>query len=188
MEEVSTPDTVDGLDWRTRMRYHVDVEGRCRAAGSSLASGDRGARGRLPDRFAAHSGRHRGRAGRRAAKWMQSAGTDGDGAADRRPARVRIAGDHRARRGRTFAVAANGFWQVHPAAADTLVAAVLTGLEPRSGERVAGPLLRCRAVRGGAARPRLPGLGSRGRPGGRRARPGECAGCPLHRRPSRSCP
>ncbi len=31
----------------------------------------------------------------------------------------------------------SGFWQVHPAAADTLVSAVLDGLEPRPGERVA---------------------------------------------------
>ncbi len=37
--------------------------------------------------------------------------------------------------GRSYEVAADGFWQVHPAAADTLVAAVLAGLEPRPGER-----------------------------------------------------
>jgi tRNA/tmRNA/rRNA uracil-C5-methylase (TrmA/RlmC/RlmD family) len=37
--------------------------------------------------------------------------------------------------GRRWAVAANGFWQVHPAAADTLVAAVLAGLRPEPGER-----------------------------------------------------
>lgn len=36
--------------------------------------------------------------------------------------------------GRTWRVAADGFWQVHPAAADTLVDAVLTGLAPRAGE------------------------------------------------------
>lgn len=35
---------------------------------------------------------------------------------------------------RRFRVAADGFWQVHPAAATTLVDAVLAGLEPRSGE------------------------------------------------------
>ena len=32
-------------------------------------------------------------------------------------------------------MAADGFWQVHPAAADTLVAAVLDGLQPEAGER-----------------------------------------------------
>lgn len=37
--------------------------------------------------------------------------------------------------GRDWRVAADGFWQVHPAAADTLVSAVLEGLEPRAGER-----------------------------------------------------
>jgi tRNA/tmRNA/rRNA uracil-C5-methylase (TrmA/RlmC/RlmD family) len=37
--------------------------------------------------------------------------------------------------GRRWAVAADGFWQVHPAAADTLVAAVLSGLGPEPGER-----------------------------------------------------
>jgi tRNA/tmRNA/rRNA uracil-C5-methylase (TrmA/RlmC/RlmD family) len=37
-------------------------------------------------------------------------------------------------RGRRFRVQAGGFWQVHPAAPETLVDAVLTGLEPREGE------------------------------------------------------
>ena len=37
--------------------------------------------------------------------------------------------------GRRFEVAAGGFWQVHPAAAGTLVEAVLAGLAPRAGER-----------------------------------------------------
>ncbi|WP_436790372.1 class I SAM-dependent RNA methyltransferase [Yinghuangia sp. YIM S10712] len=36
--------------------------------------------------------------------------------------------------GRTWRVSGAGFWQVHPAAADTLVAAVLDGLEPRPGD------------------------------------------------------
>lgn len=36
--------------------------------------------------------------------------------------------------GRTHRVRADGFWQVHPAAADTLVAAVLAALDPRPGE------------------------------------------------------
>ena len=35
----------------------------------------------------------------------------------------------------SWEVAADGFWQVHPAAADTLVAAVLDGLAPTPGER-----------------------------------------------------
>jgi tRNA/tmRNA/rRNA uracil-C5-methylase (TrmA/RlmC/RlmD family) len=36
--------------------------------------------------------------------------------------------------GRDWQVAATGFWQVHPAAADTLAAAVLDGLGPKPGE------------------------------------------------------
>ena len=36
---------------------------------------------------------------------------------------------------RRWAVAADGFWQVHPAAADTLATAVLDGLQPEPGER-----------------------------------------------------
>lgn len=36
--------------------------------------------------------------------------------------------------GRTFRVSGSGFWQVHPAAAETLTAAVLDMLQPRPGE------------------------------------------------------
>ena len=36
--------------------------------------------------------------------------------------------------GRDWRVTSTGFWQVHPAAADTLVTAVLAGLEPKLGE------------------------------------------------------
>ena len=39
-------------------------------------------------------------------------------------------------RGRRFEVAAGGFWQVHPAAADVLAGAVLDGLLPQPGEAV----------------------------------------------------
>ena len=38
--------------------------------------------------------------------------------------------------GRDWRVAADGFWQVHPGAADVLVAAVREGLEPRAGDHV----------------------------------------------------
>ena len=37
--------------------------------------------------------------------------------------------------GRTWQVAADGFWQVHPRAAEVLVSAVLAGLDPQPGER-----------------------------------------------------
>ncbi|WP_341729798.1 class I SAM-dependent RNA methyltransferase [Brooklawnia sp.] len=39
-------------------------------------------------------------------------------------------------RGRAFRVRADGFWQVHPDAAEVLTAAVLEGLAPKAGERV----------------------------------------------------
>ena len=67
--------------------------------------------------------------------------------------------------GRNFSVAADGFWQVHPAAADTLVAAVLAGLAPRSGERAVDLYCGVGLFAAALRRPRLPGLGSRGRPG-----------------------
>jgi tRNA/tmRNA/rRNA uracil-C5-methylase (TrmA/RlmC/RlmD family) len=38
--------------------------------------------------------------------------------------------------GRSWRVSGTGFWQVHPAAADTLVEAVRDGIEPRPGERL----------------------------------------------------
>ena len=44
---------------------------------------------------------------------------------------------HERATGRTFEVTGSGFWQVHPGAADTLVAAVLEGLDPQPGERAA---------------------------------------------------
>jgi tRNA/tmRNA/rRNA uracil-C5-methylase (TrmA/RlmC/RlmD family) len=43
---------------------------------------------------------------------------------------------HERAAGRTWQVTGSGFWQVHPGAADTLVSAVLDGLQPRPGERV----------------------------------------------------
>lgn len=43
---------------------------------------------------------------------------------------------HHTVRGRTFEVSAAGFWQVHPAAAETFTAALLDALRPRPGERV----------------------------------------------------
>ncbi len=57
---------------------------------------------------------------------------------------------------RVFEVAADGFWQVHPAAVDTFAAALLAGLAPRPGERVldlyagAGALTAALAVAVGA--------------------------------------
>jgi tRNA/tmRNA/rRNA uracil-C5-methylase (TrmA/RlmC/RlmD family) len=102
--EVSTPQTADGLHWRTRMRYVTDDAGRvglrahrshrviplppggCRIAAPGALTGDEGV-------------------------VTEDAG------------------------GRRWAADAAGFWQVHPAAADTLVQAMLVGLQPEPGER-----------------------------------------------------
>jgi tRNA/tmRNA/rRNA uracil-C5-methylase (TrmA/RlmC/RlmD family) len=102
--EVSTPETADGLHWRTRMRYVTDEAGRVglRAHRSHrvvpLPPG--GCRIAAPGALTGHEGMV-----------------------------TEIAA------GRRWAVDAGGFWQVHPAAADTLVQAVLAGLQPEPGER-----------------------------------------------------
>ena len=74
--------------------------------------------------------------------------------------------------GREWRVAADGFWQVHPAAADTLTDAVVEALGPAAGGARGRPLRGCRPLR------RLPGRRRRGhRAGGRRRG--------IRRRPSR---
>jgi tRNA/tmRNA/rRNA uracil-C5-methylase (TrmA/RlmC/RlmD family) len=121
----------DGLGWRTRMRYAV-VEGqpgmyahrshelipidRCLIAHpDSPPALDR----TWPDASAVQT-------------VVSSAGDTAvltepdDGPGSRRV--------HEVVRDRRFRVDAAGFWQVHPAAAATLVDAVLTGLEPQAGE------------------------------------------------------
>ena len=57
--------------------------------------------------------------------------TEQDGEPDSAAGSRRV---HEVVRDRRFRVQATGFWQVHPAAAPTLVDAVLAGLEPRPGE------------------------------------------------------
>ena len=68
-----------------------------------------------------------------------------------------VAGPRRVRQwaaGREWALPPEVFWQVHPAAADTLANAVLELLDPRPGERALGPLRRSRPVRRRPGRPR----------------------------------
>ena len=137
--EVSTPETADGLHWRTRMRYVTDAG----AAGVGLRAHRSHRVVPLPPggcRIAA-----------------PGALTGDEGVVTETAA------------GRRWAVAAAGFWQVHPAAADTLVRAVLDGLRPEAGERALDLYCRGRAVRRRAGRRRLPGLGRGGQPVGRPA-------------------
>lgn len=122
----------DALGWRTRMRYHGSDEGwglrahrssdvvpvpaaGCPIAAPLIARPD--ASGRIPavgDTLVAASAAD-------GVHWV--------GPGEAVPLVVERAA------GRTWSVRADGFWQVHPAAADTLVSAVLAGLEPRAGER-----------------------------------------------------
>jgi tRNA/tmRNA/rRNA uracil-C5-methylase (TrmA/RlmC/RlmD family) len=114
--EVSTPDTDDGLHWRTRMRYVTDEHGRVglRAHRSHrvIPLPEGGCRIAAPDAVSISGGTPPEPPGR-----FADEGTVTEYAA-----------------GRSWQVAADGFWQVHPAAADTLVTAVLTGLRPNPGE------------------------------------------------------
>lgn len=132
---VDTPATADGLHWRTRMRYHVDVDGRAglRAHRSSAlvvlpAGGCPIADLRAPavtdQSWPAESE-------------LVTAASSAGGTALLVDGRLQQGDAELTERaaGRSWSVDATGFWQVHPAAADTLVAAVLAGLRPRRGER-----------------------------------------------------
>ncbi|HJE52234.1 MAG TPA: TRAM domain-containing protein [Tessaracoccus flavescens] len=120
--------------WRTRVRYAVDDDGRVgfrarrshdvvplpeegcliAAPGPSVAELDAAARRFEELKVTVSDSGVTMTAGRR---------VDGPD-----PVRQRV-------HGRDYLVGANGFWQVHPAAASTLTTAVLDGLRPREGER-----------------------------------------------------
>ncbi|GAA1838326.1 class I SAM-dependent RNA methyltransferase [Microlunatus capsulatus] len=131
---VDTPATADGLHWRTRMRYQVDDDGR-----AGLRAHRSHAVVPLPDGgcpiASTATPAVEGTTWPAGAELVAVAAADGpallvDGRLrEGRPAVVEQAADRR------WEVAADGFWQVHPAAADTLVEAVLEGLAPRAGER-----------------------------------------------------
>lgn len=138
------PGSSDGLGWRTRVEYAVDAAGRpglhphrshavlpierCLLAAPGVAEAD--ALHRL---------------------WPQQSAVDVVAPAVGDPVMVAVPSDvpgpivtehvaaqwgpERQSFTHDFEVAARGFWQVHPAAASTVVAAVLAGLDPRPGER-----------------------------------------------------
>lgn len=116
------------LGWRTRVRYHPGPDGwglRAHRSERVVALPSGGCRIAVPE-LAVPPGTP---AGDEALVGVRPA----DGRAlwlapgDRRVVRERAAG-------RGWRVRASGFWQVHPAAADTLVAAVLDGLRPEPGQ------------------------------------------------------
>jgi tRNA/tmRNA/rRNA uracil-C5-methylase (TrmA/RlmC/RlmD family) len=132
----------DGLGWRTRVRFAVDSEGRAglrRHRSHEVVPIDRC--------LIAHAGVER--LGVESGRWppgavveVTASATTGeslvlvDGRVDER-AEGRGRGSavvHERAAGRTWRVTGAGFWQVHPAAADMLVDAVLTGLRPARGE------------------------------------------------------
>jgi tRNA/tmRNA/rRNA uracil-C5-methylase (TrmA/RlmC/RlmD family) len=157
------PGAPGGLGWRTRLQFAVDADGRaglrrhrsheveplerCLIAHSAVE--DLGVEGRRwpgTDRVeviaSASTGDHAVLAG------------SPDSAAIELVSGEPVIREEAA--GRSWRVTGSGFWQVHPAAADTLVAAVLAGLEPRPGESVldlyCGVGLFAGAVAGGAGR------------------------------------
>lgn len=144
VEAVPVPDAAgglvdDGLDWRTRMRYHADDAGR-----AALRRHRSDALVPVPDdgcpiaspRTPPVTGR-RWPAGAEVVAGGSPTGsallvagrieaTTGDATPD--------GGLRETVRGRAYAVPPGGFWQVHPASATVLVDAVLAGLVPQPGE------------------------------------------------------
>ncbi|MQA01501.1 MAG: TRAM domain-containing protein [Streptosporangiales bacterium] len=132
VEEV--PGAPDGLDWRTRVAYAVDADGR--AGFHAYHSHDV-----VPvDRCAiAHPAVRE--LGIETKRWpgerritVAAAPTGGGSVVQPGGAKAqrRSVREHAA--GRTWQVTGTGFWQVHPGAPDTLVDAVLDGLQPQPGE------------------------------------------------------
>ncbi len=130
----------DGLGWRTRMRYLLDQDGRpglrahrshtvvplpaggCRIADAPIGRPADGPPGTELVAVTAADGAH----------WLPVSGRQHRAAGRDRPA-VETITEHAV--GRDWQVAADAFWQVHPAAAEVLVEAVLTGLSPQPGQR-----------------------------------------------------
>jgi tRNA/tmRNA/rRNA uracil-C5-methylase (TrmA/RlmC/RlmD family) len=125
---------VTGLDWRTRMRYQVDDHGRAglrvHRSHEVIALPPEGcpiADPGTPDVA--------GRTWTPGAELIAAASSTGQTALfEARSARNQPPLAERAA-GRDWRVAADGFWQVHPAAAGTLVDAVISGLDPQPAER-----------------------------------------------------
>lgn len=131
----------NGFGWRTRVRFSVDNSGR---------AGFRRHRSHQVEVIAACPIAHPlvEAAGVESSRWdgvseVEVAASVGSGERIVRTAAGRGAA-MRAREGgalseeaagRSWRVSPGGFWQVHPAAADALTDAVMTGLRPRAGDR-----------------------------------------------------
>jgi len=140
------------LGWRTRTTYAVDEAGRPglhRHRSAEIESIDRcliGAAGvgdaaALGDNWPGLTGVEVDRGADGAVTLLAHRPGSGRQSRGRRPPdRVSVLSGptklRRELRGRTFEVTAGGFWQVHPAAADALVAALLAATGPTAGDRV----------------------------------------------------
>ena len=134
------PGASDGLGWRTRVRFAVAGDGRLglhRHRSHEVEPVDRCLIAHpLLEQVGAE---HRSWPGAQAVEVVAAVGT-GETATVVSPADA--AGDgmdtvvHERAGGRTWQVHGTGFWQVHPAAADTLLAAVQTFARVQPGERV----------------------------------------------------
>lgn len=140
VEEVPTAEGDSGLHWRTRMRYLLDhsragepvVGLRAHRSHQVIPLPDQGCL--IADRRIANPGLDLGS--------RELDGSELIAVAAERPTFLLDGELTRGEReltecaaGRDWVVDADGFWQVHPAAADILVDAVLDGLEPVAGER-----------------------------------------------------
>lgn len=136
MADVAWQGDVEALDpeafgWRRRMRYHRGTEGwglRARNSHEVVALPAQGCLIAAPE--LAHPD----------AQAPVDAGPDAIVGAAAADATVWVAEGsgalvHERAAGRDWSVRADGFWQVHPRAADTLADAVMSGLGPRPGER-----------------------------------------------------
>lgn len=136
LEVRAVPGRPDGLGWRTRVRFAVDEAGRVgfhRHRSEEIEPVDSCA---IADPRIHPTGVTRRRwPGRRSIE--VAVGTTGSPLVrvDGRRTRGRGAVDEQAA-GRSWRVSAGSFWQVHPGAADTLVAAVRDLLRPQPGERL----------------------------------------------------
>lgn len=132
VEEV--PGAADGLGWRTRVQWAVDDDGRAglrRHRSHEVVPVDHCRIAHpLVDRAEVTARSWPGVASVEVSASVATGETlvlpDGRGSG----ALTEVIG------GRRFRVTGGGFWQVHPGAAETLLEAVLDGLDPRNGESV----------------------------------------------------
>jgi len=118
------------LGWRRRMRYHVDQEGRpglrAHRSGEVVALPEGGCR--IADPAIASPPRLPGRAGGELLGVVATSGT-GFMRSDEPETLTEVVGEL------SYLVDADGFWQAHASAPRVLLERVLSGLEPKAGER-----------------------------------------------------